>query len=80
MLVLGAVQGVAKSIWSSFLQTLHALTAAIRNRRGSDIVALAREGSPLEGLIENLLSAAFWILVLAPVLLVPVYYLIIALK
>lgn len=68
-----------RSILTSLRDTLSALAAAVRRRNSSDLAALIMEGSPLEGFVDNLLSAAFWILVLAPVLLVPIYYLAVSL-
>jgi len=60
--------------------TASAVAAAFRHHRPSELVALAREGSPLELLIQSALSAALWVLVLAPVLIVPAYYLLLSLK
>lgn len=56
------------------------MIGALRRRSGTDVIALIKEGSPLERLVESLLSAAFWVLALMPFLLVPIYYLVLSLK
>ncbi len=63
------------SIITSLKATLLDLVGAIRQRSLSKLIGLLKEGSPLEDLINNLLIAVFWVLVLAPVLLIPIYYL-----
>ncbi len=80
MTLLGSLRGTATSLWSSLAQTADALIRALKHRKGSEVVDLVKEGSPLERLVESLLSVAFWVLVLAPVLLVPLYYLLVSLK
>ncbi len=75
-----SVKRAGASIISSLRMTVLALANAVRRRRPSELVALAKEGSPLEQLVKGLLSAAFWVLVLAPVLIVPAYYLLLSLK
>lgn len=76
----GSVRGIVSPIWSSLTQTVSALIGALRRRSGTDVIALIKEGSPLERLVESLLSAAFWVLALMPFLLVPIYYLVLSLK
>ncbi len=63
------------SILYSLKATLVHIVGAIRQRSLTKLVELLKEGSPLEDLINNLLVAVFWVLVLAPVLLAPIYYL-----
>jgi hypothetical protein len=53
---------------------------AIRQRKAALLVGLLKEGSPLESVVNSIASALFWFLALAPVLLVPVYYLLLSLK
>jgi hypothetical protein len=77
---LGSIKKSGESIFSSLKLTASEVAAALRHRRPSELAALAREGSPLELLIQSVLSVAFWVLVLAPVLIVPAYYLLISLK
>ena len=77
---LGSVKRAAGSILSSLKMTASAAGHALRSGRPSELVALLREGSPLELLVKELASAAFWVLVLAPVLIVPAYYLLVSLK
>jgi hypothetical protein len=38
------------------------------------------EGSPLEDLVNGVSQMAFWVLALSPILIVPVYYLLVSLK
>ena len=69
---------------SVFLRSLKSIVSevgsAVRHRRADTIVGLLKEGSPLETLVDSVASALFWALVLAPVLLVPAYYLLLSLK
>jgi hypothetical protein len=69
---------------SVFLQSLKSTISeagsAVRHRRVDALVGLLKEGSPLETLVNSVASALFWVLVLAPILLVPVYYLLVSLK
>lgn len=64
-----------KSLLSSLKGTLFELAGALRARSGSRIVALISEGSPLESFVDSLLGLVFWVLILAPLVLVPVLYL-----
>ena len=64
-----------RAIGSSLKSTVGELIAAIKHRSLTRFVNLFREGSPLEDLIDSILLPVFWVLVLAPVLLVPLYYL-----
>ena len=75
-----SVRRAGASIISSLRLTVSAFVGAVRRGRTSELAALAKEGSPLELLLKGLISAAFWILVLAPVLIVPAYYLLLSLK
>jgi len=68
------------SIFSSLRLTLSAIASSARHRSTSELLALIKDGSPLELFIKGLLSAAFWVLVLAPVLIVPAFYLLVSLK
>ena len=74
-----SVRRAVASIATSLRLTVLAFAAAIRSGRTSDLAALLEEGSPLELLAKGLLSAAFWVLALAPLLLVPAYYLLVSL-
>jgi hypothetical protein len=74
------VFSILSSIKISLIKTISALGSSVRHRRTAELVSLLKEGSPLESLIDSVASAAFWVLALAPVLLVPVYYLLITLK
>ncbi len=78
--VVCSLKATAASLVSSLAQTLTALLRALKHRKSSELVALVREGSPLERFVDELLSVAFWILVLAPVILVPLYFLLVSLK
>ncbi len=69
------VRHLVSSILSSLKATIVDLLAAVRQRSLARLVALLREGSPLEDLVNNLLVAVFWVLVLAPLILIPLYYL-----
>jgi hypothetical protein len=69
------VKRIVVSIVSSLKATLVSLGAAMRQRSLSRLLDLLKEGSPLEDLIDSVLVAVFWVLLLAPVLLVPLYYL-----
>ncbi len=71
----GGARGLVWSLVSSLRATLVALWAAIRERSLGKLVALLSEGSPLEEFIQSLLTAVFWILLFAPVIIVPLYYL-----
>jgi hypothetical protein len=78
----GFVKGLLqllKAIVSSLLGTLSDLASALRNRSGSKAFSLLREGSPLESLVDSVLSLVFWIVVLTPFVLFPVVYLFMAL-
>ena len=68
-------KGLVWGILSSLKLTLLAIVAALRLQSLSILVALLKEGSPLESLIDDLLTLVFWVLILAPVILVPIYYL-----
>ncbi|HME18354.1 MAG TPA: hypothetical protein VKF15_01305 [Nitrososphaerales archaeon] len=76
---LGSIRKAGESLSSSLRLTASVVAASFRHRRPSELAALAREGSPLDQLIEGVLSAAFWVLVLAPVLIVPAYFLLMSL-
>jgi hypothetical protein len=65
---------------SSLKSTISEVESAVKHRRPSILIGLLREGSPLEALVNSVVSAVFWVLVLAPVFLVPVYYLLLSLK
>ncbi len=78
--VIGSVRGFLSTIADSLSQTVAAIVSALRHRNTSEFAAIIKEGSPLERLVDSLLSAAFWVLVLAPVLLVPLYFLLLSLK
>ncbi len=70
--------GARRLVWSlvsSLRATLVALWVAIRERSPRKLVALLKEGSPLEEFIQSLLAAVFWVLLFAPVIIVPFYYL-----
>ncbi len=77
--VISLARRVLGRIVSSLKQTLSVLADSARHRNGGGFVGLAMEGSPLEGLVDNLLTTAFWIRALAPVLLIPIYYLAVSL-
>ncbi len=51
------------------------MATAIRMRSGSKLVALISEGSPLESFVDSLLGLVFWVLILAPFILMPGLYL-----
>jgi hypothetical protein len=77
------LESVRRSVASgarSLRLTLSAVAGAAGRRSPSELSALVKEGSPLEALIRGVLSAAFWLAVLAPIVLVPAYYLLISLK
>ena len=76
--VKGLVQ-LLKSILSSLRGTLSDLGSALKTRSGSKAFSLLREGSPLEALVDSLLTLVFWVLVLTPFVLFPVVYLFMAL-
>lgn len=63
----------------SLRETVSALADALKQRSVRKLVALVSEGSPLESFIQRALGLAFWVLIVAPILLVPVYYLILTL-
>jgi adenylate kinase len=69
------VRRVVVSIISSLKATLLHLGAAIRQHSLAKLLDLLKGGSPLEDLIDSVLVAVFWVLLLAPALLVPIYYL-----
>ncbi len=73
---LAALVKTLKSILSSLKGTLLELGGALRARSGSRIVALISEGSPLESFVGSLLGLVFWVLILAPLVFVPVLYLV----
>lgn len=75
---LGALAKTLKSLLSSLKGTLLELAGALRARSGSRIVALISEGSPLESLFDSLLGLVFWVLILAPLVFVPVLYLLLS--
>jgi len=64
-----------RAIASSLKGTLSYLFIALRTRNGSKLVALLKEGSPLESLLDSTLALVFWVLILAPLMLLPVIYL-----
>jgi len=64
-----------KAILSSLKGTVMDLGAAFRSRSGKKAVSLLREGSPLESLVDSLLSLVFWVVALTPFILFPVVYL-----
>jgi hypothetical protein len=55
------------------------LYVALRQRDPAAIYAVFKEGSPLESLLSQLLGLAFWVFLLLPTVLVPVYYLVVSL-
>lgn len=73
--LLSFVKRVVVSIVSSLKATLLHLWAAVRQHSLARFLDLLKEGSPLEDLIDSVLVAVFWVLLLAPVLLIPIYYL-----
>jgi len=76
--VLAFVHGLIellKSIVVSLKATLLELEVALRRRSGPRLLVLLSEGSPLESLIDSTLSVVFWVLIFAPVILVPAFYL-----
>ena len=74
------VKGLLWAIISSLRQTIIAIATALRLRSLTTLIGLLKEGSPLESLVNNVLSAVFWVLLVAPVVLVPIYYLALSLK
>jgi hypothetical protein len=62
------------AIGSSLGRTLDELVGALRSRSKSGVVALVSEGSPLESLLDSVLALVFWVLLLAPLLVLPAVY------
>lgn len=58
----------------SLKETVSALAKALKRRNPAKLVALVSEGSPLESFVEGVSGLALWVLVVAPVLLVPADY------
>jgi hypothetical protein len=73
--LLGRVRQLALDIFSAFKQTLVDLARAVKSRNLTKLVALVKEGSPFESLLDRLLVVVFWVLVALPMVLVPIYYL-----
>lgn len=67
------------ALLTSLKRTLLDLGTAVKLRSGKRLVALVSDGSPLESSIEGILGLAFRVVILAPVILVPAYYLLLAL-
>ncbi|MDV3277412.1 MAG: hypothetical protein LYZ69_02965 [Nitrososphaerales archaeon] len=67
------------SLLSSMKRTIWELAAAVKLRSAKRLIALVSEGSPLESSIEGVLGLAFRVIILAPVILMPAYYLILTL-
>jgi hypothetical protein len=65
----------ALGILAPLKQTLLELGLAIRHGDLNRLVSLLKDGSPLEQLIDRLLVVVFWLLLILPVILVPIYYL-----
>lgn len=55
------------------------MAVAARERKPSKLASLLKEGSPLEQLIKSLAVPAFWVLLVAPLVLVPFYYMVVSL-
>ena len=66
------------SIVASLKLTAKELAWAAKERNLSRAFALLREGSPLESAISNILYVVFLVLLFAPVVIVPAYYLLLA--
>ncbi|MBI3859214.1 MAG: hypothetical protein HY296_03095 [Thaumarchaeota archaeon] len=73
--MIAPVAKIGRSILSSLTETLKSIFEALRERKLSKLVSLLKEGSPLEKLIDNVLLTVFWVLVVAPVVLAPLYFL-----
>lgn len=68
-----------RSVLSSLKMTLKELSLAAREHDLVRLSALLREGSPLEGAIRGVLHLVFMVLLVAPILLTPAYYLLLTL-
>ena len=63
------------TVASSIKLTLVEIGLAVKGKEPSRIIALLREGSPLEATINDLLYYVFVALLFAPIVIVPAYYL-----
>lgn len=68
-------RATAAGLVSSLRQTLVELLSALSHGDLDKLVSLVKDGSPLELFIDRLLSVVFWVLLVMPLILVPVYYL-----
>ena len=68
-------KAVAAGLISSLKQTLVELLSALSHGDLDRLVSLVKDGSPLELFIDRLLVVVFWVLLVLPLILVPVYYL-----
>ena len=67
------------SLVTSLKLTAKELAGALRVRNPSRAIALLREGSPLESAVSDLLYVVFLALLFAPTVILPAYYLVLAL-
>lgn len=70
----------AASVISSLTLAVHSVTRAVNRKPAPEPKAQPVGGSPFELLVRGLVSAACWVLVLAPFFIVPAYYLLVSLK
>ncbi len=76
---LAAARRLGASIAASTKGTFSLVAVAARERKPSKLASLLKEGSPLEQLIKSLAVPAFWVLLVAPLVLVPFYYMVVSL-
>lgn len=72
---LNGLRRLLLAMLSSLKGTASELASALRTKSGSRALSLLREGSPLESLVDSVLTLVFWVLVLSPFIFFPVAYL-----